>query len=72
MCPKSEQQKSGAETVSALLKVFMFVPHLIYRISSPISRAIFSVFDPKFWEILHEEWGSACSRGFYILKIYSC
>ena len=43
-----------------------------YRISSPISRAIFSVFDPKFWEIFHEERGSACSRGFYILKIYSC
>ena len=35
-----------------------------YRISSPISRAIFSVFNPKFWEIFHEERGSACSRGF--------
>ena len=43
-----------------------------YRISSPISRAIFSVFDPKFWETFHEERGSAWSRGFYILKIYSC
>ena len=32
---------------------------LLYRISSPISRAIFSVFDPKFWEIFHGERGSA-------------
>ena len=45
---------------------------MTYRISSPISRAIFSVFDPKFWEIFHGERGSAYSRGFYILKIYSC
>ena len=35
-----------------------------YRISSPISQAIFSVFNPKFWEIFHKERGSACSRGF--------
>ena len=40
-----------------------------YRISSPISLVIFSVFDTEICEIFHQKRGSACSRGFGIKKI---
>ena len=39
-----------------------------YRISSPISLVIFSVFDTEICEIFHEKRGSAYSRGFGIPK----
>ena len=41
----------------------------IYRISSPISLVIFSVFDTEICKIFHQKWGSAYSRGFGIKKI---
>ena len=40
-----------------------------YRISSPISLVIFSVFDTEICKIFHPKWGSAYSRGFGIKKI---
>ena len=45
---------------------------LVYRISSPISRAIFSVFETRVWLIFHEKRGSAYSRGFGFQNKYSC
>ena len=39
-----------------------------YRISSPISLVIFSVFDTEICEIFHQKRGSAYSRGFGITK----
>ena len=41
---------------------------ITYRISSPISLAIFSVFDTEICEISHQKWGSAYSWGFGIKK----
>ena len=37
-----------------------------YRISSPISLVIFSVFDTEICEIFHQKRGSAYSQGFGI------
>ena len=39
-----------------------------YRISSPISLVIFSVFDTEICELFHQKRGSAYSRGFGIKK----
>jgi len=39
-----------------------------YRISSPISLVIFSVYDTDIWEIFHEKWDSAYTRGFAIAE----
>ena len=39
-----------------------------YRISSPISLVIFSVFDTEICKIFHQKWGSAYSQGFGIKK----
>ena len=41
---------------------------MIYRISSPISLAIFSVSDTEIFEIFHQKRGSAYSRGFGITE----
>ena len=40
----------------------------MYRVSSPISLVIFSVFDTEICEIFHQKGGSAYSRGFGIKK----
>ena len=44
------------------------MPENGYRISSPISLVIFSVFDTEICEIFHQKWGSAYSQGFAIKK----
>ena len=43
-----------------------------YRISSPISQAIFSVFVTKIWLIFHGKRGSAYSWGFGFQNKYNC
>ena len=54
--------------LNVTLNKCIYISFSSYRTSSPISRAIFSVFESNFGRFFHEKWGSAYNRGFGIQK----